>query len=133
MSATAARLPAQSRGVLALVWAYRIFVALMFLAAAGMKLTGQPMMVSEFQQVGLGQWFRYFTGFLELIGAVLVLRPRFTPIGALLLLLVDIGAFIAQVTVLHMDWVHTVVIGFILAGLVWVERHKLARRSPRQG
>ena len=114
--------------MLAFVWAYRIFVAMMFLAAAGMKLTGQPMMVAEFQQVGLGQWLRYFTGGLELIGAVLVLLPRFTSFGVLLLLLVDIGAFIAQVTVLHMGWIHTIVTGLILAGLIWVERDKLAQR-----
>jgi putative oxidoreductase len=128
MSTTGTRLPAQGRGMLAFVWVYRIVVAMMFLAAAGMKLTGQPMMVAEFQQVGLGQWFRYFTGGLELIGAVLVLLPRFTPLGALLLLLVDIGAFIAQVTVLHMGWIHTIVTGLILAGLIWVERDKLAQR-----
>ena len=126
MNTTETRPPAPSRGVLAFVWAYRILVALMFLAAAGMKITGQPMMVAEFQQVGLGQWFRYFTGGLELIGAVLVLLPRFTSLGALLLLVVDIGAFIAQVTVLHMGWIHTIVTGLILAGLIWVERHKLA-------
>ena len=128
MSTTGTRLPVQGRGMLTFVWVYRIFVAIMFLAAAGMKLTGQPMMVAEFQQVGLGQWFRYFTGGLELIGAVLVLLPRFTPLGALLLLLVDIGAFVAQVTVLHMGWIHTIVTGLILAGLIWVERHKLAQR-----
>ena len=131
MNATATRLPAPRRGVLAFVWAYRILVALMFLAAAGMKLTGQPMMVAEFQQVGLGQWFRYFTGGLELIGAVLVLLPRFTSLGALLLLMVDVGAFIAQVTVLHMGWIHTIVTGLILAGLIWVQRCTLAQRSQR--
>ena len=128
MSTTATRTPAQGRGMLAFVWAYRILVALMFLAAAGMKLTGQPMMVAEFQQLGLGQWFRYFTGSLELIGAVLVLLPRFTSLGALLLLLVDVGAFIAQVTVLHMGWIHTIVTGLILAGLIWVQRRTLAQR-----
>lgn len=129
MNAAETHLPAQSRGMLAFVWAYRTLVALMFLAAAGMKLTGQPMMVAEFEQVGLGQWFRYFTGGLELIGAILVLMPRFTPFGALLLLVVDIGAFIAQVTVLHMGWLHTIVTGLILAGLIWLERHKLAERA----
>ena len=131
MSTTATRTPAQGRGMLAFAWAYRILVALMFLAAAGMKLTGQPMMVAEFQQVGLGQWFRYFTGGLELIGAVLVLLPRFTSLGALLLLLVDLGAFIAQVTVLHMGWIHTIVTGLILAGLIWVQRRTLAQRLQR--
>lgn len=131
MSTTGTGLPPHGRGKLAFVWAYRILVALMFLAAAGMKLTGQPMMIAEFQQVGLGQWFRYFTGSLELIGAVLVLLPRFTTFGALLLLLVDVGAFIAQVTVLHMGWIHTIVTGLILAGLIWVQRRTLARRLQR--
>jgi putative oxidoreductase len=106
-------------------WALSLLMAALFLFAAFMKLTSQPMMVSEFDQVGLGQWFRYLTGFLELAGAVVLLVPRFSPYGAILLLLVDIGAFFAQVTVLHMDWIHTVVIGLILATIIYLKRDKL--------
>ncbi len=108
------------------IWVLRVLVALMFLAAATMKLTSQPMMVAEFEQVGLGQWFRFLTGGLELIGAIAVLAPRTSILGALLLLLVDAGAFVAQIAVLHMDWVHTIVIGAVIALLIYLQRRATA-------
>lgn len=108
------------------IWVLRVLVALMFLAAATMKLTSQPMMVAEFEQVGLGQWFRFLTGGLELIGAIAVLVPRTSILGALLLLLVDAGAFVAQIAVLHMDWVHTIVIGAVIALLIYLQRRATA-------
>jgi putative oxidoreductase len=42
-------------------------------------------MVETFERVGLGQWFRYLTGALELVGAALLLWPGTTAFGALLL------------------------------------------------
>lgn len=107
------------------IWVLRILLGLAFLAASVMKLSGQPQMVAEFQQVGLGQWFRYFTAALELIGGVAILVPRVSALGALLLLAVDAGAFVAQVSVLHMDWIHTIVIGALLILLVYFQRESL--------
>jgi len=37
----------------------------MFLMAGGSKLAGVPAMVSLFDQVGVGQWFRYVTGIMS--------------------------------------------------------------------
>ena len=54
----------------------RIVVAGLFLFAGFMKLTGQPVMVQEFETVGLRQWFRYATGVIEVIGAIMVLIRR---------------------------------------------------------
>ena len=58
-------------------------------------------MVQEFDQVGLGQWFRYFTGVLEVSGGVGVLIPKYSSWAALLLAMVMCGAIIAHLTVLH--------------------------------
>ena len=104
------------------LWLLRVLMGALFLLAAFMKLSSQPMMVAEFDQVGLGQWFRYFTGSLELVGGLAVLVPRFSAFGALMLLLVDAGACVAQVTILHMDWIHTIVIGLILGTLIYAQR-----------
>jgi putative oxidoreductase len=110
-----------------ILWVLRVLMAALFLFAALMKLTSQPMMIAEFEHVGLGQWFRYFTGAIELIGGIGVLMPRFSPFAALLLLLVDAGAFVAQATMLHMDWIHTIVIGLILGTLVYLQGDDFAR------
>jgi len=104
------------------IWILRALVSLLFVAAATMKLTSQPQMVAEFQTVGLGQWFRYLTGALELVGGIAVLAPRSSILGAAILLLVDIGAFFAQIAILHMDWIHTIVIGALIGLLIYLQR-----------
>ena len=110
------------------IWVLRILVAGLFAFAGFMKLSGQPMMVQEFGVVGLGDWFRIFTGLVEVVGAAAVLYPVTTAWGTLLLLCVDVGAFIAQVTRLHQDWVHTIVIGAVVAGLLYLTRSTIQIR-----
>jgi uncharacterized membrane protein YphA (DoxX/SURF4 family) len=110
------------------IWVLRVLMAALFLFAAFGKLTSNPMMVQEFDTVGLGQWFRYLTGALELIGALALVTPPVSGFGALLLLCVDVGAFVAQVAVLHLDWIHTIVIGAILAALVYFQRGQIQSR-----
>ena len=104
------------------LWVLRVLLAAMFLFAAYMKLSGNPMMVAEFDTVGLGQWFRYVTGLIELVGAVTLLVPKTSLYGAALLLCVDAGAFVAQIAVIHQDWIHTIVIGALLGAVVWLNR-----------
>jgi hypothetical protein len=62
------------------LWTIQIGVAGMFFMAGGSKLSGSEQMVQLFQAIGLGQWFRYVTGFMEVGGAVLLLSNR-TPGG----------------------------------------------------
>jgi uncharacterized membrane protein YphA (DoxX/SURF4 family) len=112
----------QSRAITITLWVLRILVGAMFVLAGVMKLTSQPMMVVEFDQVGLGQWFRYLTGALELLGGIAVFVPRYSLLGAILLFLIDVGAFVAQVAVLHADWIHTVVIALIIGALIFLQR-----------
>jgi len=81
------------------IWVLRVLLGLAFLLASYMKLSGQPRMVAEFDVVGLGQWFRHFTATLELIGGLAILVPRTSVFGAIVLLMVDLGAFVANVTI----------------------------------
>ena len=105
-----------------------MLIAALFVFAAFAKLTSQPMMVAEFGMLPVGQWFRYFTGLLEIVGAIALLTPAVSGLGALLLLIVDVGAFFAQVLFLHGDWIHTIVIGAILAALVFLQRDSIRGR-----
>ena len=77
-------------------WLLKIFLAVLFLVTGGAKLVGLPALIDVFERVGLGQWFRYLTALLELGGAALLLWPSTTAFGALLLALVSVGAFLAQ-------------------------------------
>lgn len=82
-------------------WILCIFLAFVFLMFGGAKLAGRQNMVQEFVQVGLGQWFRYFTGTLEVCGGLGVLIPKYSRRAALLLAVVMCGAIVAHLTVLH--------------------------------
>ena len=113
------------------LWVLRAPVAALFLFAAFAKLSGNAMMVQEFAAVGIGQWFRYFTGALELVGAIALLTPAISGFGALALLAVDVGAFLAQVGVLHMDWIHPIVIGALLVALIYLQRGAILARVGR--
>ena len=56
--------------------------------------------VSLFGAIGLGQWFRYFTGILQLAGGVLLLVPYTARLGAALIASTMVGAMIFHVFVL---------------------------------
>jgi putative oxidoreductase len=76
------------------LWAVKALLAVAFLGAGGAKLFGVPMMVEIFKQVGVGQWFRYLIGSLELIGAAAVLIPATAGFGGALLACIMIGAIL---------------------------------------
>src|SRR5256714_11555739 len=81
------------------LWILQIGAAGMFLMVGFLKLSGDPQMVGLFDAIGLGQWFRYLTGSLEVLGAFLLLIPRLSGLGALMLFGVMIGAVVTHVVI----------------------------------
>ena len=111
-------LPATSgKGRLITLWILSGLVALAFLGAGGSKLAGAPAMIELFDKVGLGQWFRYFTGLLEVAAGIGLLISRYAFYAAVLLAIVMVGAIIAHVTVLGSSPSAPVVL-FVLAGII---------------
>ena len=82
------------------LWFLQAASAAIFVMAGVAKLTGAGSMVQAFAAVGLGQWLRYFTGVLEVVGAVALLVPAFAGVGAVWLTAVMVGAVIAHLAVL---------------------------------
>lgn len=72
-----------------------------FLFVGGAKLVGRPDMVALFRDIGVGQWFRYVTGTVEMTGAALLIVPRLTGGSAVLLGVVMIVATMIEFFVLH--------------------------------
>ena len=91
---------AAGKGRLITLWMLSGLIALAFIAAGVAKLASIPAMVEEFDKVGLGQWFRYFTGFLEVTAGIGLLISRYAFYAAVLLAIVMVGAIIAHLTVL---------------------------------
>ena len=117
-----AQAPRLSRGLNIFVWLLQILAAGMFFMASFGKLSGNPQMVGLFQAVGLGQWFRYVTGGIELVSAVFLLVPRLAAVGAALLVCTMIGAIITHVTVLHNSPAIPVVLLLATAAIAWFRR-----------
>ncbi len=101
-------------------WVLKALLAAAFTAAAFLKLSSQPMMVTEFDAIGLGQGFRYLTGAIEILCVGLLLWPRTALFGALGLVGVCIGATVAQLGPLHGDVIHCFVLGGLAALVAWL-------------
>lgn len=66
-------------------WALRGGIGLAAIAVGWAKFPNSGEWVGIFQQIGLGQWFRYFTGVVEILGGLLVWIPRLAATGLALL------------------------------------------------
>ena len=116
-------------------WVLTIFLLIAFLAAGGVKLLNNPAMVKEFDQIGLGQWFRYLTGFLEVSGAIGLLIPRVRFWAALLIACVMVGATFTNIAILHLPALArvTAVLLALTLILAWLRRPQSAQEgSPRR-
>jgi uncharacterized membrane protein YphA (DoxX/SURF4 family) len=67
------------------IWILRFVLGAAFLALGAAKILGIWHMVDFFAAIGWGQWFRYLTGVLDLMGAVLLFVPKWTCYGSLVL------------------------------------------------
>lgn len=59
-------------------------------------------MVEEFAQIGFGQWFRYFTGILEVSGAIGLPIPKTRFWAALQIATVMAGATVVNLSILKL-------------------------------
>lgn len=81
-------------------WVIRCGVAFIFVAFGIDKFDTRPNgeWVTIFARIGFGQWFRIFTGWVEITGGLLLLPPLTRRAGAALLGVTMLGAAIAHVT-----------------------------------
>ena len=107
------------------LWTLQALVALTFVAAGSGKLLGSADMIALFDAVGIGQWFRYVTGLLEVVGGVLLVVPGKTAFGAVLLACVMAGAVVAHLTVLHTAATAPLVLFAVTALIAWGRRSQL--------
>jgi putative oxidoreductase len=90
-----------------------------FLMTGTTKLASAQTQVAIFEEIGLGQWFRYFTGGLEVIGAILVLVPRTAGLAATLLGMIMVGAVDIHLLITSGNPVPSVVLLVIAVAVIW--------------
>ena len=82
-------------------------------------------MVSLFDLIGIGQWFRYVTGVIEVISGIALLVPSAAVFGALLLIATMLGAIITNVFVVPASPVIPLLLLLAAAAVAWARRHQL--------
>ena len=92
-----------STSLMIAVWLLRGIVAVILLQTLYFKFTGAEESVYIFNKVGAEPWGRIGSGVVELMAAILLLTPRFTPVGALLAAGVMAGAILSHLTVLGIE------------------------------
>ncbi|MBA3768598.1 MAG: DoxX family protein, partial [Acidobacteria bacterium] len=88
-------------------------------------------MVGLFNTIGIGQWFRYLTGALEVAGALALLIPRLSGAGALLLVGVMIGAVLTHLFVIGGNPGMAIVLLLVSVIIAWGRRDRTLRLLGR--
>jgi len=106
------------------LWILQIAAAGMFLMVGFLKLSGNPQLVGLFEAIGLGQWFRYLTGTLEVAGAILLLIPRTSGLGALMLAGVMAGAVMTHLFVVGGSPLMAIILLAVMTVVAWGRRQR---------
>ena len=107
-------------------WVLRGGIAVVFVLFGAEKFPSAPgsPWVKLFQQIGAGQWFRYFAGVVEVLGGVLVLIPWTVTAGLVLLACTMAAAVLILVFVIGQpaDSIFAGVLFVALAAFWWSRR-----------
>ena len=106
------------------LWVLQIAAAGMFLMVGFLKLSGDAQLVGLFEAIGLGQWFRYLTGTLEVAGAILLLIPRTSGLGALMLAGVMTGAVVTHVFIVGGSPLMAIILLVVTGVVAWGRRQR---------
>jgi putative oxidoreductase len=109
-------------------WVLRGSIALVFVLFGAEKFSANPEgpWVKLFQQIGFGQWFRNFTGIVEILGGLLVLIPWTTRTGLALLAITMVSAALILDFVIRrpQDSIISTGLFILLAAFWWTRRSR---------
>ena len=108
-----------TKGLNIVLWILQILAAATFFLAGGSKLAGVAPMVEMFDRIGLGQWFRYLTGGLEVTSAILLLIPGTVVLGGALLVVTMVGAIATHLFILGGSPVPPIVLFVMVGTITW--------------
>ena len=117
----------RSRAGTIALWIVQVATAAMFLFVGSLKLAGVPAMVATFDAIGVGQWFRYVTGTIEVVSAILLLIPSLAFFGALLLVPTMVGAVLTHLIIVGGNPAPAIVLLAASAGIAWTRRNERVR------
>jgi putative oxidoreductase len=106
-------------------WLLRGAVGFVFVSIGCEKLAAVPgsMWFKLFAQIGWGQWFRDFTGVIQILGGTLIVLPRTALVGMTMLACTMAGAILFHLFVLG-DPFSSVIPAALLVAIVAIGRRK---------
>ncbi|MGR3433627.1 MAG: DoxX family protein [Shimia sp.] len=105
-----------------LVTAAALILAALFVYFGLRKVTSDPRDVAIYVDLGFGQWPRYVTGTVELVGAALIAWPGTRVWGGLLLAATMVAGLSGLVLFTERAFWHLVVLGVAAGGVAWGAR-----------
>jgi putative oxidoreductase len=120
-----------SKGKNAVLWVLQVLGAAMFFMSGFMKLSGNDQMVQMFDVIGMGQWFRYLTGLIEVASAILLLIPALAGVGALLLVPTMIGAILTHLFIIGGSPALPIGLLIAMSFVAWGRRERTLRLFKR--
>lgn len=103
-----------------------------FVGGGIMKLAGAPVMVQLFTDIGVGQWLRYVVGSMELLGGALLLVPGWCGLAALGLIVMMIGATMAQLLIIRRPPLAAAACAVALMVIAWSSLDEAQERFRRR-
>src|SRR6267142_3387227 len=122
-SASGSRSGSIAKIIKVLLWVLQIGAAGMFLMVGFLKISGDPQLVGLFEAIGIGQWFRYLTGTLEVAGAILLLIPRTSGLAALMLAGIMSCAVATHVFIVGGSPLMAIILLVVTGVVAWGRRH----------
>jgi putative oxidoreductase len=103
-----------------------IFAVFVFFGGGKFKADTNAAWIQLFRDIGFGQWFRYATGVVELLGAFLTLIPQTVPAGLAVLGMTMAGATLIDVIVLR-RFADAIIPLAVLCALIalWLHRRRV--------
>ena len=97
-------------------------VGLLFIVIGYTKFNNDPNSewVRIFDQIGIGQWFRIFTGVAQITGGVLMMPRKTRTVGAVMLGCTMLGAAMVDVFIMGSPLVIAPLLLLFLVATVWV-------------
>lgn len=112
----------RSRPLNRTLWVVQILLGLFMVVASGLpKLFGEATAVQLFDDIGAGDWLRYFVGVVEVAGGVGLLVSALAGPAAIGLVALMVGAAFTQVVVLdEAQYLATpLILGVVFALIAW--------------
>lgn len=114
-----------------IVLCVRVLLIIAFSAVGIAKLASAPQMVQVFDGIGIGQWFRYVTGIVEIVGGVLLLRNATSFFGGLLLATTMVCGVATHLFIIGGNPAPALMLALMSAFVAWQLRPVLQFNSAR--